>query len=326
MKLTFFELLGITLAAVLIVGGFFYYFQNRPRYSDTLPLTIAAYKGEFSSLIYIAEDRGLFERYGLDVTINEYDTGVGPIQSVISGEADVSTSGEFVFTNHAYQDEELRVFGVIDIADAIEVVARTDHGISLPEDLRGKTVAVVQNSQGEYLLGKFLDLHSIALDEITVVYLSPTEIVNAMQDGSIDATVIWEPNIFKIEQSVGDNVITWSTQPAQDFFFVLSTTQDVIDANPEKLNRLLEALDAASRFENWQTGRAKNIVSEYTGFDRAYLNAVWEQNNFTVQLPNVLPLVLESEADWMLKNGLVSEVLDFHKLIYRDPCDCLVTD
>ena len=100
-------------------------------------LTVGVFKGVFSSLIWIAESQDYFEDNGLDVTIqDEYETGREPVRDAIDGKVDIATAAEFVLVSASF-DNNLKAISTIDLADAIELVARKDHGINRPADLRG---------------------------------------------------------------------------------------------------------------------------------------------------------------------------------------------
>ena len=102
-------------------------------------LTIGVFKGVFSSLIWIAESQGYFPDNGLDVTIqDEYETGIAPMRDAIDGKVDIASGAEFVLVSVSFDNSNLKAITTIDLADAIELVARKDHGINRPTDLRGK--------------------------------------------------------------------------------------------------------------------------------------------------------------------------------------------
>ncbi len=138
----------------------------------TEKLTVGVFKGVFSSLIWIAESQGYFAVNGLDVLIqDEYETGIAPMRDALDGKVDIASGAEFVLVSVIFENKNLKAITTIDLADAIELVARKDHGISRPTDLRGKRIAIPKNTQAEFFLGRFLTFNDLSLDDVEIFSL-----------------------------------------------------------------------------------------------------------------------------------------------------------
>ena len=289
-------------------------------------LTIGVFKGVFSSLIWIADSQGYFSDNGLDVKIqDDYETGIAPIRDVIGGKVDIASGAEFVLVSVSFDNKNLKAISTIDLADAIELVARKDHGITRPTDLRGKTIAIPKNTQAEFFLGRFLTFNDLSLDDVQIVGMSPSELVEALVAGTIDAAMIWEPNIYEISNRLGNSLVTFPGQSGQDFYFLMVTTNEVITARPEAIERFLNALVEAENFVKQFPGEAKDIITERLDVEADYVASVWPKNDFTTSLPQSLMLAMDDEARWSIANKLtdkkvVSNYLDF---IYLDGLEAL---
>ena len=289
-------------------------------------LTIGVFKGVFSSLIWIAESQDYFPDNGLDVTIqDEYETGIAPVRDAIDGKVDIASGAEFVLVSVSFDNKHLKAISTIDLADAIELVARKDHGITQPTDLRGKNIAVPKNTQAEFFLGRFLMLNDLSLDDVNIVGMTPSELVNAIVAGTIDAAMIWEPNIFNISNMLGDNLITFPGQSGQEFYFLMVATDEVITAHPEAIERFLKALVAAEHFVKQFPDQAKDIVTERLDVEEDYVASVWPKNDFTTSLPQSLILAMDDEARWSIANNLTDKkvVPNYLDYIYLDGLEAL---
>ena len=289
-------------------------------------LTIGVFKGVFSSLIWIAESQGYFPDNGLDVKIqDEYETGIAPVRDAINGEVDIATGAEFVLVSASFDNKNLKAISTIDLSDAIELVARKDHGITRPNDLRGKKIAIPKNTQAEFFLGRFLTFNDLSLDDVHIVGMSPSDLVDAIVAGTIDAAMIWEPNIFEISSRLGNNLITFPGQSGQDFYFLMVTTNEVIMARREAIERFLKALLEAETFVKQYPDQAKDIITEWLGVEEDYIASVWPKNNFTTSLPQSLILAMDDEARWRIANNLTDEkvVPNYLDYIYLDGLEAL---
>lgn len=181
------------------------------------------------------------------------------------------------------------------------MIARRDRGIATPKDLRGKTIGVVRQSQGEFFLGGFLTLHGLTLDDIRVVNLSPGQIVDAMTTGDIDAAMIWEPNIYRIQKRLGDNAISFPGQDEQDFYFLLIGRAPFLDASPEVIKRFIHALRQAETFLQHHRAEGQALIAQRLGANLDFIQTIWTKNRFRITLPQALLIAMEDEARWCMQ-------------------------
>ena len=292
----------------------------------TEKLTVGVFKGVFSSLIWVAESQDYFLNNGLDVTIHdEYETGIAPMRDAIDGKVDIASGAEFVLVSLSFDNKNLKAISTIDLADAIELVARKDHGITRPTDLRGKKIAIPKNTQAEFFLGRFLTFNDLSQDDVEIVGMNPSELVEAIVARTIDAAMIWEPNIYEISNSLGNNLITFSGQSDQEFYFLMVTTNEVITARRGAIKQFLAALIAAEYFVKQFPEKAKDIITERLDVEEDYVASVWPKNDFTTSLPQSLILAMDDEARWRIANNLTDEILvpNYLDYIYLDGLEAL---
>ncbi|MBC8230736.1 NrtA/SsuA/CpmA family ABC transporter substrate-binding protein [bacterium] len=319
------QLIWIGAAFVIValaVGGYFWFSLEQPRkYTRAVEkLTLAAYKGDTGALVYIAQEQGYFTENGLDVTIKDYEAGKLAADALLANEADISTSADFVLVSNSFEHDNLRVLGTVALADINELVARRDRGIATPGDLKGKKIGVTRKSIGEFFLGTFLIFEGLSLADVEVVDLKPSEIVEAISAGEIDAALTWEPNIFKIKSLLGANVISWPGQSGQDFFFILLSKEEWLKEHPSAVERFLRALVQAEEFVKKNNEKAKHFVAERFDYESKYVESIWSKHRFLVVLPQALLLAMEDQARWKIKNKLTdaTEVPNYLDFIYLD--------
>ena len=156
-------------------------------------ITLATYYGLESALIYVAEDLGYFEENGLNVTLKEYPSGKQCADALIAGEADISTSADFVLVSNSFNYTDLRVLGAVASCDNVDLVARKDRDINQLSDLKGKKIGVLRKSVAEFFLGTLSVLNDFSIDDIEIVDLTPPKNVEAISNGEIDAALVWNP-------------------------------------------------------------------------------------------------------------------------------------
>ncbi len=305
----------IVLIGVPIVGC-----QQQPKgYTGPVEkITLAAYAGETGALVYVAEDQGFFEENGLEVTIKGYESGKTATDALINGEADIATSADFVFVSNSFDHTDLRVFGTVATAEVKELVTRKDKGITTIDDLIGKKIGVTKKSGGEFALGIFLIFNALSYEDVELVDLKPSEIVEAVLNGDIDAGFTWDPNVYDMKEELGDNAISWPG--VQDFYFVLLTKEDWIKNNPAAVERFIKSVLEAEDYIKDNSEEAKEFVKNRFDYESDYIDYSWPKQEFAVGLEQAMLITFEDQARWRIKQGLTdaTEVPNYLFYIYMD--------
>jgi len=285
-------------------------------------IVIAYSPFESVALLSIAEDQQFFSRNGLNVTSRKYDTGVGALDGMLNGEAEFAVgTNEFPLVGRAFQKERIRTIGSFAKSDFIYLIGRKDRGIGKVSDLKGKRVGTTFRTIAHFCLGRFLELHGMNMQDITLVDLkTPGEWLNAIVNGDIDAVATAQPYANSVKDRLGANAAVWSAQSSQPLYTQVICTDEWITKHPELVSRFLKSLAQAEEYVIRNPAAAKTIVQKRLNLDAAYMETVWSQNQFSLSLDQSLLVAMEDEARWMIKNGLTTEkqVPDFLNYIYED--------
>ncbi|WP_427919335.1 ABC transporter substrate-binding protein [Streptomyces sp. cg40] len=154
-----------------------------------LPLTDAA-------ALYIARDRGLFVKEGLDVTIQPVQQSIQALPALSKGQVDVIASANYVTFLQADEKGtlDLRILaeGVRTAPHMMDVLVPKDSPIKTAADLKGRTVAVnILNNIQSLTLDAILDQQGAGhpvYRQIAFPQMGP-----ALQKGQVDAVHAVEP-------------------------------------------------------------------------------------------------------------------------------------
>lgn len=286
------------------------------------PITIGYAPFESIALLCIAEDQHFFSQNGLNATLRKYDTGVGALDGMLKGEADIAVgTNEFPLVGRAFQKERVRTIGTVAKSEFIYIIGRKDKEIENVTDLKGKRVGTTFRTIAHFYLGRFLELHGMNLQDITLIDVkTPAEWVNAVADGDIDAIATAQPYADAARDRLGDNAVVWSAQSSQPLYTQVISTEEWIQQNPEPIARFLKSLAQAEEYVNTHPAESKVIVQKRLNLDAKYMDTVWQQNQFSLSLDLSLILAMEDEARWMIKNNLTTgrQVPNFLDYIHED--------
>jgi len=304
----------------LSIGGYLWVSREQPeKYAGPIEnITLAAYAGEAGALVYVAEDQGYFEENGLEVSIKDYESGKAAAEALIDGEADISTSAGFVFVSNSFDYADLRVLGTVATAEVKELVARRDKGITTIDDLIGKKIGVTKKSGGEFSLVTFLTFNGLSFQDVELVDLKPSEMVEDILNGDIDAAFTWDPNVYNIKEELGDNAISWPG--GKSFYFVLISKEDWIEDNPAAAERFMKSLLEAEDYIKDNSEESKEFVKYRFDYESDYIDYSWPKQEYAVTLPQAMLILFEDQARWRIEHGLTdaTEVPNYLDYIYFD--------
>lgn len=234
--------------------------------------------------LYVAQDRGLFERYGLNVQLESVASGTEAIAFLEQGQIDVG--GIAIVTslwNGWNQGIDVRVFapGGLEpfVNSPTKVLVRKDlydsGAVTSAADLAGRTVAFAggPGSGGEYLTAKALELAGLTIRDVEIISLGNADIPAAFENGSIDAALLGSPYADQVE-AAGTAVAV-----ATDLVPGLMTVAFVgsgkfLNERPEVAQRFALALLDAARLMQGEDYLAPENIAAYLHYVNSTEEAV----------------------------------------------------
>lgn len=269
-------------------------------------LRLGAYEGDVGALEWIAYEQGFFDRVGLTVAISGFPSGKEAVAALHADQVDVATASEYVVAAEGFADRQLRVLANISHYRNKAVVARSDRGIAVPADLRGKRVGLTSPSGAEYTLYVFLALNGMTPADVQVVNLAPQQLVEALTAGSIDAAITWQPHVQTLERNLGANAVSFAGN-VFDVYLLLVTKERKLVGQRKAMNRLMRALVLAEEWTREHPDEAKAIIARRFGLEPAAVDAQWRQMRLAVTLPQDLLVAMDGEATWLARRDGTAE-------------------
>jgi ABC-type nitrate/sulfonate/bicarbonate transport system substrate-binding protein len=300
--------IAVIILVIAIVLSSFVYLTSQKAYTGKVePITIGmVYPSEYDSLIYIANDEHYFSANGLKITLKNYPSGASAVAGMLKGEVDISTASEFVVVNNAMRNANLYAFGSVCKYLNLYVVARTDQGINNISDLVGKRIGVTLGTGNQFYLGRFLELNSINQNQVTLVNLSFGETPTALSNGTIDASITFQPYLNQIQNLLDNKIVIWSAQADQFGYFEAISTQNWVKAHPDLIMRFLKALVQAETFTINHKDQAIEILAKNLNYTTSFAASDWSNYQYSVTLDQSFILLMQDEARWLIDNNLTS--------------------
>jgi len=170
--------------------------------ADSHSLTVLSYPDRPAKLpLWLAQDAGLFEKYGLKVEIRPAKSGENVVAGIGRDEAQIYVATANWIVSGIGDGKDLVFFANTGYS-VLKLVARPD--ITRPEDLKGKKVGTGEaNSSQDRITRQTLQRLGLNPDrDVTLVPFGSRSIqrLNALLKGEIDATTSNEDNLFDLER------------------------------------------------------------------------------------------------------------------------------
>jgi NitT/TauT family transport system substrate-binding protein len=287
-------IIGLVISAVWMVR------KNQAK-ENPLPekLTVGISRSDYSALITIAKDKGIFSKSGLDVSIVAYESGSEAFTQLIQDKLDLCAVAGSAFVIRSFGDDfdpDVRIVSTIATADIHEVVARKDRRIEGPSDLKGKRIGVTRKTSGELFLTVFLIIHQIRPTEVTVVDLPPGQLTEALARGELDAILAWDMHAHEAKERLGSVVVSWSAQRAFDFFWNVVAKEKLLRAKRSAIERFLRALVEAEKFVDNNPEEAKELNRRFWNRTPSYNDYIWSNMKLRVSLDQSLLVSMKRNA------------------------------
>lgn len=260
-------------------------------------------------LVWLAQDRGLFAEEGATVEVSQVPSGVQALIEVQAGTLDLGTSSEFAFISRAIDDPNLCIFATISASRTVTLLARADRISGEAEELSGKRIGVTLGSAARFMLWQFLALSGIDESTVTLVDLVPDDMVAAMRDGTVDASIVWEPYVTKIRNAVNVELVEFEEQTDQHYYFTLQGRCDLAERRPSDLKAVLAALVQAERQVRDDEAAVKATYGKRFGIRPTEVDRMWPLHSLSVRLPQDLVSLMETEGRWRVHEGLTEKTL-----------------
>ena len=174
----------ITAAAVLVVSasGALAQSAGKPM-KITLNFLAAAPNAGFM----MAKQMGIYQKAGIDLTIEEGKGSGTTAQMVATGQTDLGFADAPAAMQLRTKGAPVKIVAPVLQTNGFAIIALEDSGIASPKDLVGKRVAVQPGTAQTTLLDAILASNQIDKSKVNIINIDPGAFVGALLEKKVDA-------------------------------------------------------------------------------------------------------------------------------------------
>ena len=275
--------------------------------------------------LWIAEDEGIFEEHGLDVTITQSPNFAASVPSLLNGQMQFANAATAPVISAIDQKVPIQIVAGVqaehedaELADE-GVMVPADSDIKRPRDLAGKTIATNAVGSGPYV-GVMASYIKDGGDPAAInwVVLNLNEQLPALESGQIDAAIMSEPfpaiakdsgfvSAFGAYRVPGLEVVPGGFADA-----VLVASSQYLAENPDVGERMRDAMLEANDFAESNPDAVRALLENRLDIDPAVLENV----NLPAFVGEVQPEDVQSMSDAMLEIGQIKNEQDASDFVW----------
>jgi NitT/TauT family transport system substrate-binding protein len=218
----------------------------------TLKLGVANKQHLYYLPVTLAERRGHFKDYGLDVAIVDFEGGSQSLDALMTGAVDIVTGAYEHTLRIQAKGKDVRAVIELGRFPAIVLAVRTDKPYRSHADLKGMKIGVTAPGSSTHLFVLYLMARAglVPSDATFVAVGGGPAAVAAIEGGEIDAISNLDPVITRLQQNGAVRLVADTRFPRANYQIfggtnpaaVLYAKQDFIIAHPNTIQAMVNAL------------------------------------------------------------------------------------
>ena len=192
------------------------------------------------SAVWIAEQKGLFRKHGIDVEVIVTGQGGTAVAALLAGDIQTASSAGDALVNAAlHGGDTVMIAGVIN-KGLQRVMVRPE--IKTPADLKGKKIGVTRiGAVSHFVLLMMLKRWNMSPNDVQVMQVgSSPNMLTALDRGGIDAAVLTIPSMFVAEDRGYKVLIDLADTDIYYLHTMIASTRSYIKSNRDKVIRYLK--------------------------------------------------------------------------------------
>ena len=228
--------------------------DNSKGSDDPISIALSPWPGWF--FWYLVEEKGFFEKHGVNVKLEWFPVYSDSLQALATGKVDANSQTLSDTLPAASKGIKLKAVLVNDNSDGGDaIVSKSD--IGSVKDLKGKTVATELGTVDHLLLLTALEQNGLSENDINYVNMTVNDAGPAFIAGNTDASVLWEPFQTKAVKEGKGKVLFSSKETPGLIPDLLVFRESVVQDRSEDVQKIIDAWFEA--LEYFKANEAESI-------------------------------------------------------------------
>jgi len=253
---------------------------------ELIPITVGLLKIAPSAAVQLGIDEGIFEKNGLDVSVQFGQGGAALLPAVSSGSIQFAVGNPLSVLVASSQGLGMSIVSGYSNVDVPEdappsgVTVMADSGISSWKDLEGKTVAInAVNTQGDLTIRAEVDADGGDSSLVTFTEIPFPDQLAQLEQGRIDATWTPEPFLSAAAASEGTAFLGDPLRYIPGLYTMVGFTSTAYaEENPEVVEAFIAAIEESTALAMSDEAAYRAAIATFTGMDAGMVDTINLEN------------------------------------------------
>jgi sulfonate transport system substrate-binding protein len=274
-----------------------------------------------SGVLVIARQQAVLEKQfadkGIAIKWIEFTSGPPLLEAMSTGSVDLGSVGDTppIFAQAA--NANILYVAGSPITNGQGILVPANSAIRSIGDLRGKRIGFGKGTSAHNVLIATLEKAGLSYADITPVYLSPPDAVQAFANGSIDAWAIWDPYFAIGEKRQNGRILINALEVAKTNSFYLAN-RDFAHGNVAHTRDVITGLTEAAR---WAEAHREEVASSLAAVTGVPLDVqIVAANRASFVIGPITDEIIETQqavADRFHKLGLIPRQIAVRDIVWR---------
>jgi NitT/TauT family transport system substrate-binding protein len=243
-----------------------------------LKIGLPTAKTSFANVdVVIAQEMGFFKQQALDVTIQNFDSGVKVVQAVVANDVAIGGASIEPVINASVAGGNLAIIGTY--ANRLTVSMVTPKTITSAVELRGKNSGIQDvGAFREVMTRMVLESAQMTAKDVHYIPVSAPGYIQGLIAGQIHSAILQTEQAIEIlERDAQFHVLVDLHQVEPDYFYgTYFVSKGWLAKNPDLAVRFLTALTQAHRVMYQNRADTVRIGAKATGFNAGVIDKTYE--------------------------------------------------
>ena len=279
-------------------------------------MTIATGVDPAFSQFYVAKEAGIFEKNGLDVTINTGPSGSAMVPLLIGNQVQAVYGSDLAgVINHNIDNNVVAVADGTYLVKWLSVVGRN---VADVEGLKGKRVGIAKGTGSEIFWKRVLEKRHLDPADFKMVDIEAPEMLAATERGDIDGFAVWEPWPTRTLSAVKGTKILQDAEGIFNNINFVYMNRGWIDKNQDTAEKFMRSLVEANDVIEKDRPAAIKMVSKFLKMPAELTAELMPKVEFDMTWTDRAVETIKIAEDQLAQQKKLKAPLDYKKYIDTD--------
>jgi NitT/TauT family transport system substrate-binding protein len=279
-------------------------------------MTIATGVDPAFGQFYVAKEGGLFEKNGLDVTINTGASGSAMVPFLVNNQVQAAYGSDLAgVINHQVDNNIVAVADGTYLAKWESVVGRN---VADMNGLKGKKVGIAMGTGSEIFWRRLVEKRGLNPNDYTLVNIEAPEMLAATERGDIDGFAVWEPWPTRTIMSVKNTKILETADGIYNNINFIYMNRSWIEKNKETAEKFIKALFEANDMINKDRPAAAKLISKFLKMPIELTTELMPKLEYDMDWQPRSIEAIKDSAHLLADQKKLKAPLDYDKYVYMD--------